>query len=277
MKIHVLNCGYIDVSRDLLFGGGNARVDMPKAATAPGSKRTTLPVHAFLVEHRTGLFLIDTGWSRAISPKGVYDRTAVSKELPVHLAAMYRPYVPEGMAVDEQLSSMDIKVSDIDAVIITHLDPDHVSGLRSVSGAKRLIIPEDEAYWSVRTKYRLRQPRLWEIPGVERIFYRGRPLGPVGKAVEITEDGSIMYVNLPGHTDGQAGVVLKDKGGYAVIAADAAVSAENWETMRAPGYAANGGIQKRTLEWLAKMAKDPDCKAVLCSHDKGLEPQVIEI
>ncbi len=279
MKIHVLNCGYINVSKDLLFGGGNARTDLPKAAAAPESKRVTLPVHAFLAELPAGLFLIDTGWSRAISPDGVYDRAAASKELPVHLAAMYRPYVPEGMTVDEQLDSMGIKPSDLDAVIITHFDPDHVSGLRSVSGAKRIVVPEDEAYWSVRTKYRLRQPRLWEsqgvMHGIERMFYRGRPLGPVNKAIEITEDGNIMYVNLPGHTDGQAGVVLKDKGGYAVIAADAAVSALNWETMKAPGYAANNSIQKKTLEWLAKTAKDPECKAVLCSHDKDL-PQVIE-
>ena len=280
MKIHILDCGYIDISKDLLFGGGNARTDLPKAAAAPESKRVTLPVHAFLVEQRAGLFLIDTGWNRAISPEGVYDRATVLKEIPVHLAAMYRPYVPEGMAADEQLSSMGIKPSDLDAVIITHFDPDHISGLRSLGGARRIIVPEDEAYWSVRTKYRLRQPRLWEAPGIgkfERIFYRGRPLGPVSKAAEISGDGSIMYVNLPGHTDGQAGVVVKDKGGYAVIVADAAVSAESWETMRAPGYAANSGIQKRTLEWLARTAKDPECKAVLCSHDKDLEPQAIEI
>lgn len=280
MKIHVLDCGYIDISKDLLFGCGNARTDLPKAAATPEGKRVTLPVHAFLVEHPAGLFLIDTGWGRAISPKGVYDRAAVLKELPVHLAAMYRPYVPEGMDVVEQLGSMGIKPSDLTAVIITHFDPDHISGLRSLGGASRIIVPEDEAYWSVRTKYRLRQPRLWEAPGVgkfERMFYRGRPLGPVGKAVELTEDGSIMYVSLPGHTDGQAGVVLKDKGGYAVVAGDAAVSAENWETMRAPSYAANNGIQKRTLEWLAKTAADPECKAVLCSHDKDIEPKVIEI
>ena len=277
MRIHILDCGYIDISKDLLFGGGNAMTDLPKAAAAPESKRITLPVHAFLAEHPAGLFLIDTGWSRAISPSGVYDRAAVLKELPVHLAAMYKPYVPEGMAISEQLDSMGIKPSDLDVVIITHLDPDNVSGLRSLSGAKRIVIPEDEAYWSVRTKYRLRQPRIWEAAGAERIFYRGRPLGPVNEAAEITEDGRIMYVNLPGHTDGQAGVVLKDKGGYVVIVGDAAVSAQSWETMKAPGYAANGGIQKRTLEWLAKTAKDPDCKAVLCSHDKDLQPQVIEV
>jgi glyoxylase-like metal-dependent hydrolase (beta-lactamase superfamily II) len=86
-----------------------------------------------------------------------------------------------------------------------------------------------------------------------------------------------MYVNLPGHTDGQAGVIIKDKGGYAVFAGDAAVSSKNWETMKAPGYAAYSGIQNRTLEWLAKTANDPDCKAVLCSHDKDLEPKAIEI
>ncbi len=278
MKIHILDCGYINISRDIITGGGNARTDLPKGAAAPAGRRTQLPVHAFLAELRSGLYLIDAGWSRAVSPHGEYDRQAAMKELPVHLAAMYRPYVPAGMTAAEQLASMGIRPSDLEAVIITHLDPDHVSGLKDLGGVRSIIVPEDEAYWSVRAKYKLRQPdRCWETEKTVRVFYRGRQLGPVNKAAELTEDGSIVYVNLPGHTDGQAGVMIRDRDDYVMIAADAAVSPINWETMKPPGYAAYSGLQTRTLAWLAKTAEDPACRALLCSHDAGLRPGAIEI
>ena len=199
MKIHILNCGYIRIHEDLPYGGGSAMTDLRKAVMAPDSRRVTLPVFAYLIEHPAGLFLVDTGWSRDISPDGVFDPKAVRKVLPAQLAAMYHPHVPKGMAIDEQLRQMGIKQEDIDVVLITHLDPDHVSGLRSVSRAKRIVIPEDEAYWSVRTKYRVRQPEMfWDIDGAERVFFRGHLLGPMNKAIDVTGDGSIMMVNLPG-------------------------------------------------------------------------------
>lgn len=277
MKIHILNCGYIRIHEDLLYGGGNVMTDFRKAVMAPERKRVTLPVFSYLIEHPAGLFLVDAGWSREISPDGVYDPKAVRSVLPTHLAAMYRPYVPKGMAVDEQLRSMGIRQEDIDAVLITHLDPDHVSGLRSVSRAKRLVISEDEAYWSVRTKYRIRQPeQLWDIEGVERVFFRGHLLGPMNKAIDITGDGSIMMVNMPGHTDGLCGVVVRTKERFVILASDAAVSPRSWEMMEPPGFAADPALQFKTLRWVAKEANDTACAAVLCSHDKESKAETIE-
>ena len=273
MKIHALNCGYIRIHKDLLYGGGSIITDFRKAVMAPDSRRVTLPVFAYLIEHPAGLFLVDTGWSRDISPKGVYDPKAVRGVLPAHLAALYRPYVPEGMAINEQLGSMGIRQEDINAVLITHLDPDHVSGLRSVSRAKRIVIPEDEAYWSVRTKYRIRQPEhLWDIEGAERVFFRGHLLGPMHKAIDITGDGSIMMVNLPGHTDGLCGVIVRDGDKYVLLASDAAVSPRSWEKMEPPGLAADPALVRKSLRWIAETASDPACITVLCSHDKDIKP-----
>ena len=248
-----------------------------KAVMAPDRKRVTLPVFSYLIEHPAGLFLVDTGWSRDISPDGVYDPKAVKSVLPAHLAALYRPYVPAGMAVDEQLRFMGIRQEDIDAVLITHLDPDHVSGLRSVSRAKRIVIPEDEAYWSVRTKYRIRQPeQLWDVEGAERVFFRGHLLGPMNKAIDITGDGSIMMVNMPGHTDGLCGVIVRNREKYVILASDAAVSARSWEKLEPPGFAADPALQFKTLRWVAKEANDTACAAVLCSHDKEIKTETIE-
>ena len=278
MKIHILNCGFIRIHEDLPYGCGSIMTGFRKAVMAPDRKRVTLPVFSYLIEHPAGLFLVDTGWSRDISPDGVYDPKAVKSVLPAHLAALYRPYVPAGMAVDEQLRFMGIRQEDIDAVLITHLDPDHVSGLRSVSRAKRIVIPEDEAYWSVRTKYRIRQPeQLWDIEGAERVFFRGHLLGPMNKAIDITGDGSIMMVNMPGHTDGLCGVVVIKDERYVLLVSDAAVSPRSWEKMEPPGFAADPALQFKTLRWIAKEANDPACAAVLCSHDNEIKTETIEL
>lgn len=268
MKIHVLHCGYISIAKELLNNGGRFSTDIARAMLVPDRDRVTLPVSAYLIEHSTGIYLVDTGWNREISPDGVYDFKAARKVLPGHLAMLYHPFVPHGKTVREQLSERGIRPEDINAVLITHLDADHIAGLRSVSNAQRIIVPEDEAYWSVRTKYRMRQVReLWETTGFERVFYRGHLLGPMNLAIDVTGDGSIMMVSLPGHTDGQAGVLVKDGRKYALIAADSAVSSDNWETMRPAGLGADTNLQKKTLRWIKKISSEPDCINVLCSHD----------
>ena len=276
MKIHVLHCGYIRIAKDLADNGGRFSTDIARAMLVPDRDRVTLPVSVYLIEHRSGIYLVDAGWCREISPAGVYDAKAVSALLPKHLAALYHPYVPHGMSVREQLDARGIKPEDIRAVLVTHFDADHVAGLLSLSGAQRIIVPEDEAYWSVRTKYRMRQVRkLWETVSYERMFYRGCPLGPVKRAIDVSGDGSIMMVSLPGHTDGQAGVMVRDGAKYVLLAADAAVSSHNWETMRPAGLGADAELQKKTLRWISEAASDPDCVRVLCSHDPDIQPQTI--
>ena len=277
MKIYVLNCGYIRISESLIETGGIMN-DLRRAVLTPDTQRVELPAAAFLIEHNSGLFLVDTGLSRDISPAGSYDRRASEKVLSKHLAAVYHPYVPEGMAIHEQLSSMGISPDELEAVIITNLDADHVSGLKHVSNAKRIIVPEDEAYWSVRTKYRIRQKReLWEPYRIQREFFRGCPVGPVKKAIDILGDGSLMMVSIPGYTDGQAGLMVSGKDGYAFIASDAAFSPDNWKRVKAPGLGANEALQLKTLRWLAGISEDPACKCILCTHDPALKHQIIEV
>ena len=89
MKIHILHCGYIRVSETVPFGNSIDLKNTAQQLTSPDKSRVTLPVCAYLIEHPKGLILIDTGWCRDISPRGVYDPKAVSSILPSHLAAFY--------------------------------------------------------------------------------------------------------------------------------------------------------------------------------------------
>ena len=154
MNIHVLQCGSIRVDQTVPFGKRLDLIESAKQISAADRHRITLPVFTYLIEHQKGLILVDTGWCREISPEGVYDPRAVSSVLPSHLAAFFRPVLPTGMAVHEQLAAMGIRPEDLDYVLLTHLDPDHVSGLRHVNKAKNIILPEYEYFWSCLTVYK---------------------------------------------------------------------------------------------------------------------------
>ena len=278
MKIHVLHCGYILVSESVPYGNSIDLKNTVKQLTAPDRNRITLPVCAYLIEHPKGLILVDTGWCRDISPRGVYDPEAVRKVLPPHLAVLFHPYLPEGMAIHEQLAAMGIQPEELDYVLLTHLDADHVAGMRHVSKAKRIILPEDEYFWSCRTVYKTRQPwSLWHDQPIERLYYRGSPLGPNRWAIDLFGDESIQLVNVPGHTDGQAAIIVRSGGRFVLLAADAAYSPRNWQEMITPGFGFAREWQLKSLKWIAEMAADPGCAAVLCSHDPAIIPTLISI
>lgn len=52
--------------------------------------------------------------------------------------------IASGEAIDEQLASMGIKPSDLDYVLLTHLDCDHANGLRAVKDAKHVVCAAEE-------------------------------------------------------------------------------------------------------------------------------------
>ena len=182
------------------------------------------------------------------------------------------------MAIHEQLAGMGIQPEDLDYVLLTHLDSDHISGLRHVSKAKHIVLPEYEYYWSCRTVYKSRQPQeLWIRYTMERPFYRGSPLGPNRWAIDLFGDESIQLVNVPGHTEGQAAIMIRNGSRFVLLAADAAFSPRNWQEMIVPGFGFARDTQRKSLRWIADMAADPGCDAVLCSHDPDVKPGVITV
>ena len=278
MKLHVLFCGTMQVSEAVPNGPHIDLFRSPGALLAPGGKRVTLPVCAYLIEHPRGLVLVDTGWCRDISPAGVYDARAAAKVLPAPLAAFYRPCLPAGMAVHEQLGRMGISPRDLACVVLTHLDPDHVAGLRHVKDAGRILVSEDEYYWNARTVYRYRQPwSLWMEYPVQRFYDKGSPLGTNRWAYDLFGDESVMLINLPGHTDGLAAVLVRDGKRFALLTSDAAFSPRSWQEQIVPGFGYDPGLQRRALQWIREMAETEGCAAVLSSHDPAAAPCVIEI
>ncbi len=277
MKLHLLRCGSMRVSPAVPFGDRISLGNTARQLLCPEGKRLELPVWAFLLEHPRGPVLVDAGWCRDLSPQGVFDAQAAASVLPGHLAAFYHPVLPLGEAVHEQLSALGLAPADLAAVLLTHLDPDHVAGLRHLREARRIILPEDEYFWACRMVYKARQPwSLWMDVPMERPYYRGSPLGPNHWAVDVFGDESLMLVNVPGHTDGQAAVLIRSGQRFLILAADAAFSPRNWQEEITPGFGFDRERQLSSLRWLREMTADPACAGILCSHDPALSPGVLE-
>ena len=182
------------------------------------------------------------------------------------------------MAIHEQLAAMGIQPENLEYVLLTHLDPDHVAGLKHVNKASHIVLPEDEYFWSCRTVYKNRQPqKLWLQYPMERPYYRGSCLGPNHWMIDLFGDESIQLVNVPGHTDGQAAILIQNRGRFVLLTSDAAYSPRNWQEMITPGFGFDREWQMKSLRWIAEMAADPGCTAVLCSHDPAVRPGVISI
>lgn len=73
-------------------------------------------VSSYLIEHPKGKFLVDTGWERAMSPNGVFDKKAQIKSLGSFILYLVNQGVIEfDECIDEQLAKIGVKASDIDA------------------------------------------------------------------------------------------------------------------------------------------------------------------
>lgn len=280
MKIHVLHTGKVCVSPDLPFGGENCSPLKASGVFGRKEERVWLPVSCYLVEHERGLILVDAGWHRNMSPDGAFDKAAQVRSLGSRLLYhVNQGVLPAGEAVDEQLASMGVAPSDLDFVLLTHLDCDHANGLALVAGAKRILVSADEmgsvSHGPVaRVRY---QRRWWEGTGIETFEWNGAQ-GPHGKSYDLLGDGSVVCVAIPGHADGLFAVKLTGADGrFALLYSDGGYARRSWEDMVLSGIANDRGAQKASLAWIREQSLDALCVESLANHDPDVEPHVIEL
>ena len=280
MKIHVFHTGDVHVSPYLPFGGDSCSTLKASGLTTPKSQWLWLPVSAYLIEHPKGLILVDTGWHRDMSPQGAYDRKAQIKSLGSwRLYMVNQGRVAKGQAVDEQLAAMGLKPSDIDYVILSHLDCDHANGLSQVKEAKHILVARDEMD-SVRQGFTSRvryQKRWWEDVDLEPFDWNGKE-GPVDRSYDLFGDGSVVMVNIPGHSAGLCAAKIKnEEGQFVLLFSDGGYARKSWEQMITSGICQDKKLQRQSLQWIREQSLSPDCIESLANHDPEIKPHIIEL
>ena len=174
---------------------------------------TGLPINVYVIEHRDGLVVFDTGQDRAsvtdpdYFPRGplgiVYERLA-------------RFDIAEDQTLASQLRAVGYDPVDVDLAVISHLHQDHIGGLGELPNARIVLTREEratmdglvpEANGILRTHLDFPAER-WQPIEFERIS--GIPAFERG--FDLFADGSLTLVPTPGHTPGSMSLLVRDPG-----------------------------------------------------------------
>ena len=193
VKIYVLHCGTITLDEKVAFGTKHPQLMKVKAQLTPERKRITLPNCAYLVASKSGLVLIDTGWSRDISPNGVPDADAATDFTSAFIWNLYHGHVGPGQTAMEKLEAMGIRPEDLNCVLFTTLVAERCCAIRDFSERTRLIVAQEESFYSYRHGAFHATYLYSDLPELEQYYFVGTMEGPAWRSLDLFEDGTFAF------------------------------------------------------------------------------------
>ena len=199
---------------------GHCMNDFHKAVKNVPRQKQKIPAKAVLFQHDGDYYLFDTGYSTRVLENGWRSK----------LYHMLNPVMitkEESLAV--QLVENGIDLAQIKGIILSHLHPDHIGGLRD--------FPDCKLFLSRDTYLTFQKPKLLDL-----IFTNLLP-EDFEKRIEVLEikndcdlfgDGSVVLKDISGHAKGQMGMFLPEYNTF--YAADASWSLDLLgKPMKIPG------------------------------------------
>jgi glyoxylase-like metal-dependent hydrolase (beta-lactamase superfamily II) len=207
-----------------------------------GGRNLRIPLRVrigYFYHPKLGHALIDTGYSRSVvHPKSTDIFLQIYKFL-------LKPQIINECPLSSGLSRLGLSKSDIDTVIITHFHADHIGGLLNLPKAK--VICSEAAWKGVVSKSRIAKAfeGVFEtlIPNdlINRLQFvenAGHPVSQTefGTAYDISGDGTVLCVNLPGHMGGHIGLYFSRPERDFLYATDAQWLLQAIREKRMPGF-----------------------------------------
>lgn len=115
-----------------------------------------IPIYAYVIEHRDGLVLFNTGMDPAIVSDSNYVSSAIGRFL---MHRIFRFHIGPDNALAKQLEAQGCSPSSVSKVAISHLHFDHFGGIADVPQAELLVSvgewqqlsePHPERRWVLR-------------------------------------------------------------------------------------------------------------------------------
>lgn len=229
MKIVFANSASVSAAERLILRGGSWG-------------KVRLRVRYGLILHpQSGPVLIDTGYTPHVT-QGSERSTALRL-----YSAILRPELNEAEQPLPVLARFGLSPQDVRTVIVTHFHADHMSGLSLFPRARFIA---NDAAWA-RAKARTARQNLRH--GVFKELFppdfearldglsskrRVEPRGDVPGGADLFGDSSVVAVDLPGHADGQFGLLFPNLERPLLYAVDAQWLIEALVENRTPGLPA---------------------------------------
>ena len=267
IKVTVLHCGNVDIDASALFHDDSAHYPFSMLGFArPKDKHIQPPVLAFLIETPKGRILYDTSWGRAVREHPLRD-LGLSRLVDI-------PILPEGQCVDERLAALGVRPEGLDYVVLSHLHIDHAGGLRQVLGAKNILVSREEYENAMHDP--VFRKHMWRDAQLRFIDFAPDPDTPYDRSCDLFGDGVVKLVFLPGHTPGMTAMLLHNNGKTLLLAGDCGYARRSWEQMCLPGLVKDEAQMRRSLSWVAEIAKREDTLDCISDHETELPQTVFE-
>lgn len=201
-SVHYYNCGYC--KNQLAFVYKKYSPEIRK-----------FPSGVFLIKHPTkGYVLFDTGYSMSLNNCGVRGK----------LYKLSNPtYIRKEDEISYQLTADGISLDKINFVVLSHLHPDHIGGIKFFPKAKIVISHGSYSTYKHASLndliFKELLPEWFEdnLLVLEPKQFRGTS-SPYLNGYDLFGDGSLILTMLNGHTKGHLGAYIPDR---LILAGDA--------------------------------------------------------
>jgi N-acyl homoserine lactone hydrolase len=171
-----------------------------------------LPINVFVIKHRDGVVLFDTGLDPAIASDPNYVDSAIGR---FFMRRVFRLTIGPDDTVAKNLNRLNLRTEDVNTVVVSHLHFDHIGGIADVPQAE-LLVSRDE--WQQLSEphpdhdYFFREHI--QLPGAKWQPIDFKPtkdplLVPFGGCYDVMGDGTLMLLPTPGHTAGSLSMLVR--------------------------------------------------------------------
>jgi N-acyl homoserine lactone hydrolase len=230
------------------------------------------PINAYVIEHRDGLVLFDTGQDRASVTDPGYFPGGVAGALYGRLA---RFEIGPQQTLSAGLDRLGYASGDVSTAILSHLHQDHIGGLAELGRADIIV---SQAEWdtlsSALPELRGLMRRHIDLPGLRWHRITAEPaddpgLAPFRSRHDLFGDGSLVLVPTPGHTPGSMSLLVRQPGlPPLMMVGDLTYEAHLLEAGHVPGVGSRRRLREATAMVNMMRRRYPGL-VILPAHDPG--------
>ena len=248
MKVHAIRTGFVRIKTAQVEGRGQGLAR--RLAVFTDSNWTDwLPTYAWVIEHRDGVVVVDTGQGSHLLETGKSLHPYVRWEV------VFR--IEREEEIGPQLRALGIGARDVKQVVLTHLHMDHDGGLLHFPNSEILVSRgelQTARGWAGRMRGYL--PNRWPswfdpVP----LDLPAEPFGPFAASKRLTSDGDVIAVATPGHTANHLSVIVKVGDTTLFLAGDTSYDEDLMLRGRVDGVSADEDISGTTLEAINRLTQ----------------------
>jgi N-acyl homoserine lactone hydrolase len=228
------------------------------------------PINAYVIEHRDGLVLFDTGQDIASVTDPSYFPGGVTGYLYDRLAIFA---IEPAQSLTAGLRRLGYQPADVHSAVLSHLHQDHIGGLPELGRADILIA--DQEWEGMLRPFSAQRGFLRshiDLPGLrwrritpEPITDQG--LAPFRSGHDLFGDGALIILPTPGHTTGSQSLLVRRPGRPPLLmVGDLTYDDRLLRAGKVPGVGSKSAMRASTATVNALRARYPDL-VVLPAHD----------